>query len=364
MANLRDTVVRVNVVLLIFLMVVGCNTQPPPPTPTPPSLADKITIYSWVDDIPQAVLDGFTEEHGIEIEFLTYEDQLEVYDGLLAGNLYDIVVVENGLVSQFISEGLLAQINQENVPNIKNMAISFRDLAHDPGNKYSIPYNWGTTALVVRSDLVEEPVTSWKDLWDPRYAGKVGVWRGEIREVIGLTLKSLGYSVNSEDPDELNEALEALLALKSDLQFIENINDSTSAPALIEGNLVLVHGYAYDVIEGQAENENITYVLPDEGPILWGDNFVIPKNSPNQVAAELFLNFILRPEVSAQITNETGYATPNEAARPLINTEIADNPVVFPPNEDILNGEIILPLSAEAEERYDEIWLQFAGSEE
>jgi spermidine/putrescine transport system substrate-binding protein len=212
---------------------------------------------------------------------------------------------------------------------------------------------------VVRSDLVAQPVTRWADLWDPRYAGKVGIWRGQPREVIALTLKSLGYSANSEKSDELEAALQRLCQLKPDLIFLEDFDPDSALGVMLSGQAVIAMGYIGDVLEGREENPAITYVLPTEGALVWGDNFIIPANSSHKYTAELFLNFLLRPEINAQIASENHDATPNEAAYPLIDPDLRNNPLVFPPNEDLQKAEIILPLSPEGQKLYDQTWQQF-----
>ena len=353
-------VIRLISTLFVLTTLVACGTPTPEPTPTPKPLAEELIFYDWEEDMPQAVLDAFTEEYGVKVTYLTYEDQEEAVEGIRNNEHYDIVVLENDNVSLMISDELLEEIDYQKVINIKNIALNFRELAYDPGNKHSVPYSWGTTGLVVRNDLVAEPIISWTSLWDPQYAGKVGLW-GFPREVMGMTLKSLGYSVNTKNPDELAAAKEKLLTLKPNTIFIDEINDLSSAPLLLEGQLVIAHGWADDVL--QAQDENVVYVIPEEGPILWGDNFVIPANSPNKETAELFLNFLLRPDIAAEIVNENYFATANEASFELINPEIYNDPLVFPPNEQIQNGEVVVPLDPETQKLYDEIWQAFLDAE-
>lgn len=348
--------------LLIFTTIpfTACYTaSPPPPVPTPPKLADELIFYNWEGDMPLSVLDAFTKEYGVKVKYLVYESQEEAIDNMRAGQVYDVVTMESRFMGLLARKNLLAEIDYRHVPNFKNISANFRDLAYDPDNKYSIPYNWGFTGLVIRSDLVVEPVTHWADLWDPRYAGRVGLWRGQPREVLALSLKSLGYSANSENPAELAAALNKLLALKPHLRFLEDYDPVNVGPALASGEIVIAMGYASDVLAGRELNPAVTYVLPHEGALLWGDNFVIPANSPHQYTAEIFLNFLQRPEINAQIANENLYATPNEAAYPLIDPKLLNNPLVFPANEDLKKAEIILPLSPAGQKLYDQTWQRF-----
>jgi spermidine/putrescine transport system substrate-binding protein len=179
--------------------------------------------------------------------------------------------------------------------------------------------------------------------------------------LIGLTLKSLGYPLNSEDPAQLEAVQQRLLQLRPNVTLVGPYAEE-AVPLLLSGQAAIMVGYAEDVLAARQENENIVYILPEEGALLWGDNFVIPANSPHQTTAELFINFLLRPEISAQITNENYYATPNEAAYPFIDPEIRNDPVIFPPNKALTRAEVYLPLSQAGENRYREIWQSFLAA--
>lgn len=357
--DLRLVLFRSLVASLIILPSACGPASTPEPTPTPIPLAKELVFYDWEGDMPQSILDAFTEEYGVKINYLVYESQEEAIANIQAGQIYDVVVMESRFIPMLVKDNLLAELDQTNISNSKNLSANFRDLAYDPGNHYSIPYNWGTTGLVVRSDLVDEPVTRWSDLWDPRYAGKVGLWMGQRREVISLTLKSLGFSANTEDPAELEAALARLLELKSHVLTLEDFDPYTSVGVLTSGQAVITMGYASDFLDGIEQNPAIKYVLPKEGALLWNDTFMIPANSPNQYTAELFLNFLMRPDINAKIVNENLYASPNEAAYPFIEPDIMNNPVIFPPNAELVNAELILPLTADGQKLYDAIWERF-----
>ena len=353
----RSTIQVRSCLFMLLVFSLFCASCAPAPTPTP--LAKEIAFYDWEGDMPRSVLDLFTAEYGVDVNYLVYESQEEVIANMQAGQTYDVVVMDSRFIPQMVREDLLAELDQRNLLNSKNLSANFRDLAYDPANRFSIPYNWGTTGLVFRADLVEEPVTRWADLWNPLYQGKMGLWMGQPREVISMTLKSLGYSANSEDPAELGAALKRLLELKPHVLALEDFDLYTSADILESGQVVIAMGYASDVLTGKELNSSISYVLPEEGALLWNDTFVIPANSPNQDTAELFLNFLMRADINAKIINENMYATPNEAAYPYIEPDLFNNPLIFPSNEDIAESELILPLSAEGRQLYDGIWEQF-----
>ncbi|MCI0712930.1 MAG: spermidine/putrescine ABC transporter substrate-binding protein [Chloroflexi bacterium] len=327
---------------------------------TTPELADQLVYYSWEEDLPQSVMDAFTEETGIEVVYLTYVSQEEAIENIRNGETYDLVVMGNERVPILSRENLLAELDYRNIPNSRNISPSFRNLSYDPESKFSIPYSWGTTGILVRIDLVEEEVTSWDVLWDPTYTGFVGIW-DDPRTTIGIALMSLGYSPNSENPAELEEALGKLQELRATSVFLEQFDDYTSAPPLIDGTVHMAIGYAYDVLESR-DSAQIQYVLPEEGTILWGDNWVIPSNAAHKREAELFLDFLLRPEISAILSEETYYAVVNTEAYPLIDESIINDTVIYPPAEDMVNAQILLPLSDDGKALHDDIWARFMSS--
>ncbi|MCC7210197.1 MAG: spermidine/putrescine ABC transporter substrate-binding protein [Anaerolineae bacterium] len=345
--------------ILVLITTVAC-TPAAPSTPTPLPLADELTVYYWDGGMPQAIFDAFTEEYGVKINFQSYASYAEAQEQIRAGKVVDVTFLGNDFVGESMHEELLAALNLANIPNLRNVAANFRDLAFDPGNKYSIPFAWGTSGLVVRTDLFGKPVTSWNDLWAADFQ-KAGIW-DDRRTMIGLALRSLGYSVNTETPAELEAALDRLVELKARALFMEQFDPWTSAPELNSGRIVIALGWAYDGLTGRDMNPAIAYVIPEEGAILWLENVVIPATSPHQYTAELFINFILRPEMSAQFANETYYAVTNEAAKPLIDPAILSDTIVFPDSEMLANSQLTLPLSPAVRALYDDVWARFMAA--
>lgn len=339
----------------------ACGDSEPPAKSAPPPLAKELTLYNWVEYMPQSVLDAFEQEYGIKVNYVVYESQEKAVEELRAGKVCDVVVMAPEQIPRLIREGGLAAIDFRNIPNFKYVSANFRDLTFDPGNRYSIPFHWGATGLLVRTDLVKRPITRWSDLWDPSFAGKIALWPIP-RSVIPIALKSQGYSINTTNPAELEATLQRLLKLKPNAFFVGNENPSI-VPTLVEGRAVIAYGWAYDALTAKKQGlTTIQYVLPKEGTILWEDNFVIPANSPRRREAELFLNFVLRPEIVGQIVNESYYAMPHDAARPFIQPEILKNPLIYPPNEQLQEAELTLPLSAEGDALYDALWERFVAN--
>jgi spermidine/putrescine transport system substrate-binding protein len=345
--------------LLLMGLIHGCENSDAPKKPSS-ALAKELVLYDWVDDMPRSVLDDFTREYGVKVTYLTFESQEEAVENILQGRIYDVAVLENPFIPSLVAARHLTEIDFRNVPNFKNISANFRDLAIDPGNRCTVPYHYGTTGLLVRTDLIGNAVTRWADLWDPRFAGKVAL-RLQPRELLSITLLSLGYGQNSEMADEVNAAVDRLIALKQSILWVE-VDTPKAVAKLLSGEAVLLLGWPLDYQEAHGANPAISYILPKEGAPLWSDNYVIPTSSPNSYTAEIFINFLLRPEISARIVNEKNYPTANDAAITLVNPEIRDDPVIFPPLEQLRRAHFYLPLSPAGESLYKQAWDRFLAA--
>jgi spermidine/putrescine transport system substrate-binding protein len=344
--------------LLITLILTGltatCVFQSPKHTPA----AQELVLYNWVEYMPQKILDRFQAQTGVRVIYKTYDSMEEAIKNIENEQVsFDVAVVENDLLPELTEKGLLAPISRNHVPNFKNISPNFRDLRFDPDNAYSIPYNYGTTGLLVRGDLAETPVTRWADLWDPRYSGKIIV-REQPTELITASLKSLGYRVNSEDPAELEAALAHLFELKKRISFVGTESAEAVAP-LLDGRATILLGWPGDALYAHKQNPSIEYVIPAEGTMLWGDSFVISSKSTHGENAELFLNFLLAPEAGREFIETYSYPNANEVARALIDPKLASNPILFPPQTVYERGEWYLPLSPQGKILYEQIWQRF-----
>ena len=331
-----------------------------------PTLAKEITIYGWEGYMPQSILDAFTAEYGVTIRYLIYGDPIEATAAIRRGEEIDVVVLDNVEVQNAAHDNLLVELDHRALSNFDYIGDDFRDLAFDPNNHYSIPFEWGTSGLLYRADLVEQPPTRWADLWNPAFTGKIGLWPYS-QDVIGLTLKSLGYSYNSEDPAELDQAADCLLEIADRVILLDPLSAS-GVPTLISGETQIIFGWAYDTNvanQGNAPEDvaaAIKYIIPEEGAIIWMDNLAISATSPNPYTAHLFLDFILRPEIAAQIANEMYISIPNEEAHQYIEPEVLNNPFIFPTQDDLVGAEFYAPISPDAQTIYDEIWTRFTNA--
>ncbi len=262
----------------LALLLSGCMAVSQPVTLTPTAVNNQLVLYNWAEYMPQPILDAFAAEYGVEVVVQTYASQEEAVAAIRDGTVdFDVAVIANDRLPVLIAEARLAPIDHTAIPNFTYISPNFRDLVFDPGNVYSMPYLWGTTGLLVRTDLVAAPVTSWQALWDARYAGKIAA-RPLATELLTVALASLGYPFYSENPEQLEAALQHLIALKPALRFVGVESEDALAP-LLQGEVVLMVGWNGDVITARETNPAIAYVLPAEGAIAWVDNFVIAADS-------------------------------------------------------------------------------------
>jgi len=349
--------------LIFFILMTGCLTTgghaaPPPGT----SYAEEIVVYNWEGDIPQSVLDAFTEETKVKIVSRIFTSQEEAVADILAGKVYDMAVIDGRYIGLLIQKGLLKRLNYENIINFKNISPNFRGLAYDPDNRYSIPYSWGTTGLLVNTALVQTGVQSWADLWQEAYSGKVAFSVSYPREAMGMTLKSLGYSANSENPVEIDAALKKLRHLQLDPTYLYGYYPEFGLATMGSGAIALAVGFSGDLLESRKKGYAVEYILPSEGLLLWADTFVVPASSTKQASAELFIDFLLRPEISAEIVNQKYYASANEAARSFVQPQILADTAIYPTDAMLMTAEIIEGLSEEGQRLVDVAWQSFLAS--
>lgn len=343
------------------VLAAGCGWPGPGSDHDTAVSGGQLVFLSWADDLPQSVIDAFESEFGVELVYETYESTEEAVENLRAGRVYDVAVIDGPYIPRLVSDELLVKIDYRNVPNFRHVSANFRDLAFDPGNLYSVTYNWGLAGLIVRKDHVGRPVTTWSDLWDPALAGRVLVW-DDKDILIGIALQSLGYSINTDSASELDEALQMLLRLRGHAT-ASGYSPEVAFQALEGGEVVLMYGWSADALRAREEGMDIDFVLPAEGSIQWIDNFVIPASSPRKQLAEAFIDFMLRPEISAQVVNEQYFPTANESAYPFIDPEILADPLIFPPLAKISGAEVHAPASPSVREMHERIWAVYLAAD-
>ncbi len=343
--------------LAVGLMASGCGKKKPPAVTGDPQLAKVLNVYNWSNYIDEEVIRDFEKEFGVKVNYDTYSSNEELLAKLMTGvGGYDVIVPSDYMVEIMIKEGLLAPLDLQNIPNLRNIHERFLNLPFDPGNRYTVPYMWGTVGIGVNTRYVEDGIDSWEALWDPKYMGRI-VMLNDMRETFGVALKSLGYSLNTTDPAALEQAKAKLVAQKS---LVKAYDSENIKHFLVSGEAWLVHAWPGDVAMAAEENPDIVYVLPKEGGTIWADNLAIPKKAPNKYTAEVFINYLLRPDVSARLTKAILYGNPNREAWALLDKEILEDPAIFPPEEALANSEWMQDLG-DATTLYDRLWTEIKG---
>ena len=323
---------------------------------------EKLVVYNWGEYIDPEVLTIFEEETGIHVVYEEFETNEILYPKVSSGAIaYDVICPSDYMIQRMIENDLLAEIDFDNIPNIKNIGSQYMEQSKqfDPENKYSVPYCWGTVGILYNKTMVDEPVDSWSILWNPKYKDSI-LMQDSVRDAFGATLKYLGYSLNSTDLDELTEAKNLLIEQKPLVQayVIDQVRDK-----MIGNEAALGVIYSGEAIYTQKENPNLEYVIPKEGSNIWIDSWVIPKNAEHKENAEKFINFLCRPDIALMNFEYITYSTPNEAARELIEDEdIRNSEIAFPDLSKYDNLETFQYLGTEADQVYGDLWNKVKSS--
>jgi len=320
-----------------------------------PAMAKDLYLYIWSEYIPDEVVQNFTNETGIKVHISTYDSNEAMYAKIkLAGDGYDLIVPSADYVSLMGRQGLLLPLDKSKLPNFANVAPKFANQSFDPSNKFSVPYMWGSTAIAVNTGLLgDNAVTSIADLWKPEMSGRL-LLPNDQRECFILALKLLGYSVNETDPAHIKEAYDKLVTLVPGVRVFDS---DSPKQALLSGEVSVGVVYSGEGFIANSENPEIKYVYPTEGYSLWMDSLCIPKGAKNIDEAHAFLNYLLRPEVSAVISTEMGYASPIAKVGEFLEEDVRNSDIVYPSDEELARGEFQDDLG-EAVKIYEEYWVK------
>lgn len=312
------------------VMLAGCSDKAP---------EQVLYFYNWSEYMPQSVLDDFRKETGIRVVYTTYDSNEAMYARLRlldSSNAYDLAVPSTYYVSKMRAEGLLQPIDRSRLTHFEQLDPHLVDQAYDPGSQYSVPYLWGTTGMAVNTAVIDaDSVSGWADLWRPEFKGRV-LLTNDVREVFHLGLRVLGYSGNSTDEAEIAAAYQKLKTL---LPSVRAFNSDAPRMPFLEGEADIGVIWNGELVMAQEDMPALQYLYPKEGAVVWVDSFVIPKNARNADAAHQFIDFALRPEIAARISEEIGYATPNLVARDLLPDAVRNNPASYPTDADLEQAE-------------------------
>lgn len=316
----------------------------------------EVIVYNWGEYIDPETLDLFEEETGIKVIYDEFETNESMYPKVLAGaTAYDVICPSDYMIQKMIDNDLLAEIDFDNIPNVKNIGQQYFDQSRefDPENKYSVPYCFGTVGILYNKTMVDEPVDSWSVLWNEKYADNI-LMQDSVRDAFMVALKLNGFSMNTLDETELETAKNALIEQKPLIQayVIDQVRDK-----MIGGEAAIGVIYSGEAIYTQRENPDLEYVVPKEGTNVWIDSWVIPKNAPNRENAEAFINFMCREDIALMNFEYITYSTPNTAAQALIEDEdIKNSEIAFPDLDQYENLETFKYLGDEGDELYNDLW--------
>lgn len=313
-----------------------------------------LNVYNWGDYIDESVLPEFEKTFKVKVNYDTFTTNEDMYVKVNAGGShYDVLVPSDYMIKRMIDEGKLAKLDFNNIPNYRLIGATYKNLGFDPRNEYSVPYMWGTVGVLYNKKMVAETPDSWKILWDKKYSKQILMLDSQ-RDSIGITLKMLGYSLNSKNPAELEQAKEALIAQKPLVlaYVVDEVKDKMIAE---EAALAVV--WSGDAVYCIRENPDLAYYIPKEGSNLWFDSMVVPKDAPHKKLAEQFINFMCATKAAYRNADYIGYASPQTEVIKKLPTELTQNRAFYPQAEDLANSEVFVDLGSMIK-AFDKVWTE------
>ncbi|WP_225886409.1 PotD/PotF family extracellular solute-binding protein [Leptolyngbya sp. PCC 6406] len=320
-----------------------------------------LRIYTWADYTSDELAAQFTERTGIEVVIDIYDSNETMLAKMQAGggDGYSIIYPSDYMVQQMLELEMLTELDQDRLQGLENMLNQWQDPVYDSGNAHSVPFSWGTTGLLYNTEVVSGTPEDWDYLWENQSSlARQITLLDDVRETMGATLKSLGYSYNSTDPAEIEEAYERLVEIKPALASFMSFGYED---ALFGGDLTVVMAYSVDAISATIEDDRMEYIVPASGSSVWTDTMVIPTSAPNVDAAYEWMNFMLEPEVSTSAVESLFFATPNAVSLDLLSDEVRNNEDLFPSDEVLARCEGIAPIG-DATDLYDEYWTRLTSA--
>ena len=369
----------------VFLLLVACGKKEEAPPPAADATAASgetfdtdsekvVNVYNWSDYIEPTVIEDFTKETGVKVNYEVMDSNELLETKLLAGRTgYDVVVPSASFLARQIKAGIYQKLDRAKLPNLKNLdpEITKRLEVFDPGNEHAVNYMWGTSGVAyneeaIKAAMPDAPVDSFAMFWDPKVVSKFAKCGVSVldapSEVVGTVLIYLGRDANSEKPEDLAAAEKVLLSVRP---YIRKINSSAYIDELANGEICLALGWSGDVLQAKSRAEEnqkpftIKYNIPKEGAVMFFDNMAIPADAAHVKNAHIFINYMLRPEVAAKNSNFIAFANSNAASWPMIDPEVKNNPGIFPTAEMMPKLVPDLPETAEFTRTLTRTWTRF-----
>ena len=302
-------------------------------------IGGELNILNWGEYIDPELIELFEQETGVKINYIELTSNEEMLIKLRSSDSpYDLCFPSDYIIEQMIREDMLQPLDYAKIPNAKNIDPKMTEITNvfDPGNKYSLPYMWGTVGILYNTDMVTEPVNSWGILWDEKYAGQVWMY-DSVRDSLGITLKYLGYEMNTRSEEEVAAARDKLIE-QAPIRKGWGTDDLRST--MENGKAAMCVIYSGDAFCSIDACENLAYAVPDEGSNVWFDNVIIPKTAKNLEAAHAFINFLNDGNIAARNTEYIFYSTPNKAAMDRLDEYFTENETYNPPQEVLDRCEV------------------------
>lgn len=323
-----------------------------------PYAGTTITVYNWYDYIAPEAIDQFTADTGIKVQYVNFTNNEEMYTKLSAGaGEYDVIVPSDYIIERMVKNGELAELDLSVMPNVAGLMDWLKTPAYDPEGNHSVPYMWGTVGLLVNTDMIAEEITSWSQIFDPQYQNST-LMMNSIRDTIGVTLKMLGYSLNSHEEDHLWEACDALVKQKEDGIVVGYLLDEVK-DKMIQGEAAMALMYSGDAAYSieNSDSDNLVYVVPTEGSNVWVDGMCIPADSKNKEAAQVFIDYMCRPDIAFMNQQYIYYCSPIAEVVNMMTEEERALEHLNPPQDVIDRCEFFSDILDYAD-LYEEVWLE------
>lgn len=318
--------------------------------------ADRIVnVYAWTGEIPDFLIKQFEKESGIKVNFSTYENNEIMYAKIRAvkNSGYDVIMPSSYFVDRMRRQSILLPLDKNKLPNLKNLSPDFSHPLYDPEEKYCVPFIWGVTGIFYNNQYFPaQTIKKWSDLWQPRFKNQL-LMLDDTREVFSMTLLSLGYSPNDRDPKHIKQAY---LKLKTLIQNIKVFSTETVVSILIDEDATVGMAWNGDAFKAAQENPHVQFMFPQDGFVIWVDNFSIPYNAPHPNEAYEFINFMLRPDIAKAIALYTQFAITNQAGQALLPDTIRKNTSIYPTKEILKHGQFQIDVGDETLALYEKYW--------
>lgn len=354
----------VAVLLTVMLLLTGCGGNPSADAIEKYG-SDILKVYNVGEYIGEDVISNFEKEFGVKVIYEVFDSNEMMYTKLQAGDSYDILVPSDYMIERLIKENALQELDLELIPNISNLAEQVRNMPYDPENTYSVPYFWGSVGIVYNKNNVDQAdleAEGWNILKDTKYAGKIYMYDSE-RDAFMVAFKALGYSMNTQNEDEIQAAYQWLMEQRQTMDPIYVIDEVIDG--MMNGNKDMAVVYSGDAATILSENEDMGFFMPTEGTNMWSDCMVIPANAENPKLAHEFINYILSYDASLDNSETVGYASSNQE----VLDELSGEGGLFERNEAYLprdgyDKDEVFNDNQVLKERLTELWIKVKAGEQ